>query len=392
MDIHEYQAKSLFRSFGVQTLDGALATNADEAEQVARKLGGNFWVIKAQVHAGGRGKAGGVKKASTLTEVKTAAAEIIGSKLVTHQTGPNGKIVHQVLVEQGCQVQREFYMALLFNREQGALNLVASQEGGMSVEQTATSSPDKIFQTKLSFTFGCLDFQVWELLKFFDLPGTYFSSLKNMIQQLCSMMIQKETTLIEINPLALVAGDHSSILIPLDAKVSIDDNALFRQEEIKSLRDVRELPPAEQKALEYDLSFVQLGGHIGCLVNGAGLAMATMDIVQLEGAEPANFLDVGGGVNAEKVDVAFRILKEDPAVKGILVNIFGGIVQCDLIAKGLVRAIRRLHITLPIVVRLEGTRAAQAREVLNQSELDIHFANDLSSAAKKIISLTREAT
>ncbi len=391
MDIHEYQAKALFRSFGIQTLKGALAASGAEAEQIARNLGGDFWVVKAQVHAGGRGKAGGIKKARTLSEVKTVATQIIGSKLITHQTGPNGKIVHQVLVEQGCQIQKEFYLALLFNREQGTLSLVASREGGVTIEQTAASSPHKIFQAKLSFLFGYLDFQVWDLLKFFNLPSEHFSNLKDMIHRLFALMIQKETTLIEINPLALVASGDQSILIPLDAKVSIDDNALFRQEEIKSLQDVRELPPAEQKALKYDLSFVQLGGHIGCLVNGAGLAMATMDIVQLEGAEPANFLDVGGGVNAEKVDAAFRILKEDSAVKGILVNIFGGIVQCDLIAEGLVRAIRKLHITLPVVVRLEGTRAKQAREVLNQSGLDIHFANDLSSAAKKIISLTGSA-
>ena len=389
MDIHEYQAKDLFRFFGIQTLKAGLALSADQAESVARKIGGNLWAIKAQVHAGGRGKAGGIKLAKSLSEVRTAAAGIIGKTLVTPQTGKQGKVVHQVLVEQGLKIEKEFYLALLFNRDKARLSLVASPEGGVAIEEIAAKSPDKIFQTDLSFFFTYLNFQVWELLKFLRLSSSYFSALQDIIQKLCQLMQQREATLIEINPYALVTGDEGvSSLIPLDAKMSFDDNALFRQKELQALRDLRELPPAEQKALDHDLSFVELDGHIGCLVNGAGLAMATMDIVQLKGAKPANFLDVGGGVNAEKVDAAFRILKEDPSVKGILVNIFGGIVKCDLIAEGLVRAIRRLHIHLPVVVRLEGTRAKEAKEVLSHSGLDVHFASDLSSAAEKIITLT----
>ena len=385
MEIHEYQAKALFREFGIKTPRSTVVNQADQAFEAAKKIKGDGWVVKAQVHAGGRGKAGGIKKADTPEEVRKVAAEMIGQKLVTAQTGQEGKTVHQVLVEAVCEIEKEFYLALLLDRVAQKPCFIVSSEGGMSIEEVAEKSPEKIFKLTVDPLCGLLSFQVMAILKNLNLPLSFFKKLSALLHSLYNLMVQKESTLIEINPLVRTAQEE---LLPLDAKMSLDDNALFRQEKMKALMDLKELPLEERKAAAHELSFVKLSGSIGCLVNGAGLAMATMDIVKLKGAEPANFLDVGGGVDSEKIDVAFQILKEDPNVKGILVNIFGGIVKCDLIAKGLVKAISVLNIKVPVVVRLEGTHAKQARRILDNSGLDLSFADNLEEAAQKIISLT----
>ena len=386
MEIHEYQAKALFRQFGIKTLGSQVVDNADQAFEVAKRRKADGWVIKAQVHAGGRGKAGGIKKAKTPEEVQQITAQMIGRKLITAQTGKEGKMIHQVLVEEICEIEKEFYLALLLDRVIQKVCLIVSSEGGMSIEEVAEKSPEKIFKIIIDPLCGFLPFQVMAVLKTIHLPFSFFKEVNCFLHSLYKLMMEKESTLIEINPLVCTA---QGALLPLDAKMSIDDNALFRQEKMKSLMDLKELPLEEKKAAAYGLSFVKLSGDIGCLVNGAGLAMATMDIVKLMGAEPANFLDVGGGVDSEKVDIAFQILKEDPNVKGILVNIFGGIVKCDLIAEGLIKAISLLNIRIPVVVRLEGTHAKKARQILDNSSLDLSFADNLEEAAKKIISLTR---
>lgn len=388
MEIHEYQAKALLRQIGIKTPASQVVESADEAFNVAKnnKMASG-WVVKAQVHAGGRGLGGGIKKAKTPEAVRTVAQEMIGQKLVTAQTGKEGKIIHQVLVEEMCEIEKEFYLALLLDRSFGKVCLISSSEGGMSIEEVAEKNPGKVFKTQIDPLNGLLSYQVMAVLKNLNLPFSFLKKLHIFLNSLYRLMIEKESTLIEINPLVqTIQGD----LLPLDAKMSIDDNALFRQEQMKSLMDLKELPPEERKAVAHGLSFVKLSGDIGCLVNGAGLAMATMDIVKLNGAEPANFLDVGGGVDKGKIDMAFQILKEDPNVKGILVNIFGGIVKCDLIAEGLIKAIKKFNIKIPVVVRLEGTHAKEARKILNNSGMDLSFADDLAAAATKIIHLTRK--
>ena len=385
MEIHEYQAKALFQQFGIKTLDSKVVSHADQAFEAAKKMDAGGWVVKAQVHAGGRGRVGGIKKASTPEEVRQVTAQMIGQKLITAQTGQEGKIIHQVLVETICEIEKEFYLALLLDRVAQKVCFIISSEGGMSIEEVAEQSPDKILKLTIDPLCGLLSFQIMAILKTLNLPLSFFKKLSSLLHSLYNLMMEKESTLIEINPLVrTVQGE----LLPLDAKMSIDDNALFRQEKMKALMDLKELPLEERKATAHGLSFVKLSGSIGCLVNGAGLAMATMDIVKLKGAEPANFLDVGGGVDSEKIDIAFQILKEDPNVKGILVNIFGGIVKCDLIAKGLIKAISLLNIQVPVVVRLEGTHAKEARQILDNSGLDLSFADNLEEAAQKIISLT----
>ena len=384
MEIHEYQAKALFQQSDIKVLDSQVVDSPEQAFQAAKSIKAPAWVIKAQVHAGGRGLAGGIKKASTPEEVQQVTARMLGQKLVTAQTGKEGKIIHQVLVEAACKIEKEFYLALLLDRGSQKVSLVASVEGGVSIEEVAEKNPQKILKIKLDPLCGLLPFHVMAVLKNFNLPLSFFQKLHFFLSSLYKLLLEKESTLIEINPLVQTAQGE---LVALDAKMSIDDNALFRQEEMKSLMDLKELPVEEQKAQAYGLSFVKLSGHIGCLVNGAGLAMATMDIVKLKKGEPANFLDVGGGVDSKKIDVAFQILKEDPDVKGILVNIFGGIVKCDLIAEGLVKAIKLLNIQIPVVVRLEGTHADKARQILNNSGLDLNFANNLEEAAEKVVSM-----
>lgn len=387
MEIHEYQAKALFQQYGIKTLKSGVVSHADQAFALAKEMTeADGWVVKAQVHAGGRGKAGGIKRANTPEEVRRITSEMIGQKLITVQTGKEGKVIHQVLVEEICEIEKEFYLAFLLDRVAQKVCLIISSEGGMSIEEVAEKYPEKIFKLTIDPLCGLFSFQVMTILKTLGLPFSFFESLNTLLHSLYSLMMKKEGILIEINPLVRT---NRGELLPLDAKMSIDDNALFRQGEMKTLMDLKELPLEERKAAAHGLSFVKLSGDIGCLVNGAGLAMATMDIVKLKGAEPANFLDVGGGVDSEKIDMAFQILKEDPNVKGILVNIFGGIVKCDLIAKGLTKAISVLNIQIPVVVRLEGTHAKEAREILDNSGLDLSFADNLEEAAQKIISLTR---
>ena len=387
MDIHEYQAKALFVQAGLKILPSYVADSAETAFKEAQANDSALgWVVKAQVHAGGRGLGGGIKKAKTPEAVRSLTREMIGQKLVTAQTGKEGKIIHQVLVEEICEIEKEFYLAFLLDRSLGKICLIASSEGGMSIEEVAHKSPEKIFKTAIEPLTGLLSYQVLSVLKIFNLPSDFFKQLSGILKALYQLMLEKESTLIEINPLVKTRGGE---LLPLDAKMNIDDNALFRQEEVKNLMDLKQIPAEERKAVLHDLSFIKLTGDIGCLVNGAGLAMATMDIVKLKGGRPANFLDVGGGVNKEKIDRAFQILKEDSQVKGILVNIFGGIVKCDLIAEGLVKAVKQFHIKIPVVVRLEGTNSRPAREILDRSGMDLIFAADLASAAEKIVQLTR---
>jgi len=384
MEIHEYQAKDLMKKAGIKILNSQMVETAKAAFNVAQKMGKKTWIIKAQVHAGGRGLGGGIKKANSLEEVKKHSEEMIGKKLITAQTGKEGKTIYHILIEEACDIEKEFYLALLLDRSSQKISLIVSKEGGVSIEEVAKNTPEKIFKMTIDPLLGPLSFQVLKILKTLDLSLSFYEKFNFLLNTLYKLMVKKESTLIEINPLAQTKNGD---ILPLDAKMSIDDNALFRQKEMKALMDLKELPLEEKKA--QGLSFVKLSGDIGCMVNGAGLAMATMDIVKLQGAEPANFLDVGGGVDSEKIDRAFQILKEDTGVKGILVNIFGGIVKCDLIAEGLVKAVKVLNIEIPVVVRLEGTNAKEARKILNDSGLDLSFAENLEQAAKKIISLTR---
>ena len=390
MEIHEYQAKALFREFGVETLDSQVVSQAEELDGF--KMPGPY-VVKAQVHAGGRGLAGGIKKASDLLTLKKTVREMLGQKLVTAQTGEEGKIIRQVLIEQACEIEKEFYLSFLLDRSAQQIMLLLSPVGGVSIEETAHKTPEKICKIPVDLLTGVLPFQtVWALTSL-GLSFSFFKEFHLLLSRLYKLMIETESLMIEINPLVKVKekpGDKPGPrLMPLDAKMSFDDNSLFRQDRVKALMDLTQMPVEEQKAFAEGLSFVKLSGNIGCLVNGAGLAMATMDIVKLKGAFPANFLDVGGGADSKKIDSAFRILKEDPRVQGILVNIFGGIVKCDLIAEGLLRAIDELNITIPIVVRLEGTNARRAREILTDSGRDLSFADNLEEAAEKIIALTR---
>ena len=385
MEIHEYQAKVLFTKAGIFVPQHGLAKTPEQAFDWAKdNLSPRGYMVKAQVHAGGRGKAGGIQKAGHPEEVRDKAKQMIGKKLVTPQTGKEGKIIHQVLVEEISTIERELYLSLLFDRSLKSLCVISSAEGGTSIEELAIENPDKILKTQIDPIVGLLDFQILSILKNFQLPLSFFNTVKKLLSSLYHLMIEKSALLIEINPLAQTKeGD----LIPLDAKMSLDDNALFRHPELSGWRDLREVPLEEQKALSKGLSFVKLSGNIGCLVNGAGLAMATMDIVKAEGGEPANFLDVGGGVDSQKIALAFQILKEDPQVQGILVNIFGGIVKCDLIAEGLVKTIENL--SLPVVVRLEGTRSKEAKAILQKEGHRLTFADNLDSAARAIISQTK---
>ena len=381
MDIHEYQAKALFQKFGITTLKSYVV---DSSSVSVSDEDSSSWMVKAQIHAGGRGLAGGIKKAPDFKTAQSMAQKMLGQKLVTAQTGPEGKTIHQVLIEKAVQIEKELYLSFVLDRALQKIILIVSSEGGVSIEETAHKEEDKIKKFVLDTHLGVLPFHVWNILKMAGLNSSAFKALKSFLDSLYKLMREKEAVLIEINPLAWT---KEGVFLPLDAKVSIDDNSLFRQEELKSFMDLKALPPEERKAKQEDLSFVKVGGNIGCLVNGAGLAMATMDIVQLKGAEPANFLDVGGGVDSEKIDTAFQILKEDPAVKGVLINIFGGIVKCDLIAEGLVKAMKSIN--TPVVVRLEGTHADKAQEILKKSGLKIFLEKDLDKATEKIISLIK---
>ena len=388
MNIHEYQAKSLLAKYGVPVPRGGVAYTPKEAEKVATDLGGPVWVVKAQIHAGGRGKAGGVKVVKAAADVSKAAQAMLGKKLVTHQTGPEGKEVKRVYIEEGCDIARELYLGMLIDRATGRVTLMASTEGGMDIEEVAAKTPEKILRVAIDPAMGLQAFHARKLAFGLGLDSKQVNSAVKFMQALYNAFMGLDASLVEINPLVVTgAGD----LIALDAKMNFDDNSLFRQPKVVELRDEDEEDPAELEASKHDLNYVKLSGNIGCMVNGAGLAMATMDIIKLYGGDPANFLDVGGGATRERVTTAFKLILSDPNVEGILVNIFGGIMRCDVIAEGVVAAAREVSLHVPLVVRLEGTNVELGKKMLNQSGLPIVSADNLADAAEKIVKAVKEA-
>lgn len=387
MNIHEYQAKDVLKKYGVPVLKGKLVTEVSQARNAAQELGGSVWVVKAQVHAGGRGKGGGVKVAKSLDEVEKYSKDIIGMNLVTHQTGPEGKKVHQVFIEEGCNIAKEFYVAALVDRATGQVVMMASTEGGMDIEEVAEKHPEKIVKVQIDPSSGMLPFHARRLVFALQIPEAAQSEAVKLFINLYKAFVDKDCSIAEINPLVLTKENK---LIALDAKMNFDDNALFRHKDIVEMRDIREEDPAEVEAHKSDLAFIKLDGNIGCLVNGAGLAMATMDIIKLHGGEPANFLDVGGGANKEKVTAAFKIILKDPNVKAILVNIFGGIMKCDIIAEGVIAATKEMGLEVPLVVRLAGTNVEKGRELLAKSGLNIIPAEGLTEAAENVVSALKK--
>lgn len=386
MNIHEYQAKEILRKFGVATLKGGIAHSPEEAMAVAKEIGGNIWVVKAQIHAGGRGKGGGVKIAKTLEEVGELTKKMIGMTLVTHQTGPEGKVVQKVFIEQGCNIAKEYYVACLIDRATGRAAMMASSEGGMDIEEVAEHNPDAIKKVDIDPTIGLAPFQARELAFQIGMAPEIVNKAVKFFTGLYKAFETTDCSIAEINPLVVTKeGD----VLCLDAKMNFDSNALFRHKDIVEMRDLNEEEPSEIEASKFDLAFIKLDGNIGCLVNGAGLAMATLDIIKLHGANPANFLDVGGGANKEKVTEAFKIILKDPNVKGILVNIFGGIMKCDIIADGVIAASKELGLKVPLVVRLEGTNVELGKKMLRESGLNITPADDLTDAAKKIVAAVK---
>ncbi len=388
MNIHEYQAKRLLATFGVAVPEGGVAYTAKEAESEAKKLGGAVWVIKAQIHAGGRGKGGGVKIVKSLKEVRDTAKDMIGMQLVTHQTGPEGKEVKRIYVEQGCDIARELYLSMLIDRTNGFVTVMASTEGGMDIEEVAAKTPEKIIKVAIDPATGLQSFHARRIAFGLGLEGPQVRSGTKFVAALYDAFTSLDCSLAEINPL-VVTGDGD--VIALDAKMNFDDNALFRHPDVAELRDEDEEDPAELEASKHDLNYIRLDGNIGCMVNGAGLAMATMDIIKLYGGEPANFLDVGGGATRERVTTAFKLILSDPNVEGILVNIFGGIMRCDVIAEGVVSAAREVSLHVPLVVRLEGTNVDLGKKILKESGLAIVSADNLDDAAKMIVKHVREA-
>jgi succinyl-CoA synthetase beta subunit len=388
MNIHEYQAKELLRKFGVAVPKGGVAYTADEAVKVAEELGGPVWVVKAQIHAGGRGKGGGVKLAKSTDEVKSLAGEMIGMNLVTHQTGPGGKEVSRVYVEDGCDIARELYLGMLIDRATSRITIMASTEGGMDIEEVAASSPEKILKMAIDPATGLQAFHARKIAYGLGLEGDQVKSAVKFLYGMYDAFISLDSSIVEINPLVVTGAGE---VIALDAKMNFDDNALFRHKDIEALRDESEENSAELEAAKFDLNYITLDGTIGCMVNGAGLAMATMDIIKLYGGEPANFLDVGGGASRERVTAAFKLILSDPNVEGLLVNIFGGIMRCDVIAEGLVAAAREVSLSVPLVVRLAGTNVELGKQILEESGLPIIAADDLADAAEKAVKAAREA-
>ncbi|MBL8894653.1 MAG: ADP-forming succinate--CoA ligase subunit beta [Rhizobiales bacterium] len=382
MNVHEYQAKQILKAAGVPVPRGIPAFSVDEAVTAAKELGGPVWVVKAQIHAGGRGKGGGVKVVKSIDDVRAEADRMLGMTLVTHQTGPAGKVVNRVYIEEGAAIDREFYLSLLVDRATSRVAFVVSTEGGMDIEKVALDTPEKIATLSIDPATGIMPHHVRRIAKVLGLAGPQQKQLGKLITGLYSAFVEKDMSLLEINPLLLTkSGD----LICLDAKINFDSNALDRHPDIKELRDISEEDAKEVEASKFDLNYVALDGTIGCMVNGAGLAMATMDIIKLYGAEPANFLDVGGGASKEKVGAAFKIITADPKVKGILINIFGGIMKCDVIAEGVVAAVREVGLSVPLVVRLEGTNVELGKQILRDSKLNVIPADDLDDAAQKIV-------
>ncbi|HEY2707382.1 MAG TPA: ADP-forming succinate--CoA ligase subunit beta [Caulobacteraceae bacterium] len=388
MNIHEHQAKTVLAEFGAPVPRGYPAFTVDEAVAAAEKLGGPVWVVKAQIHAGGRGKGGGVKLARSIDEVRAEATRMLGMTLVTHQTGPKGKLVSRLYIEEGAAIAKEFYLSLLVDRETSRVAVVASTEGGMDIEEVAHSTPERIHTFTIDPATGVWPHHGLLLAQSLGLKGDTAKQARALLPQLYKAFTEKDMSLLEINPLIRTADGGIKVL---DAKMGFDDNALFRHPEIVALRDITEEDAKEIEASKYELSYIALDGDIGCMVNGAGLAMATMDIIKLYGAEPANFLDVGGGATREKVTAAFKIIMADPNVKGILVNIFGGIARCDLLAEGVVAAVKEVGLKVPLVVRLEGTNAELGKQIISESGLNVIAANDLADGAEKIVAAVKAA-
>ena len=386
MNLHEYQAKTLFRAYGVDTPRGQLAHSPDEAVAAAEALGGNVWVVKAQVHAGGRGKAGGVKVAKSLDEVRQYASQMIGSTLKTKQTGEVGLPIHKVLIEEGLDIVKELYLSVVVDRASKRVSIIASAEGGMDIEEVAEKSPEKIHSIGISPAAGYFPYIGRRLGFAMGLDKKQVGQLATLLQGLYTLFIEKDLSMVEINPL-IITGDGK--LLALDAKIGTDDNALYRHKDLAEMRDPTQEDERENKAQELELNYVALDGNIGCMVNGAGLAMATMDIVKLHGGEPANFLDVGGGATAERVKEAFKLILTAPQVKSILVNIFGGIVRCDLIAEGIINAAKEIDLKVPVVARLQGTNVELGRKMLDESGLAITSADDLTDAAQKAVAAAK---
>jgi succinyl-CoA synthetase beta subunit len=397
MNIHEYQAKSLLQKFGVAVPKGGVAYTPQEAEKVAGTLAGPVYVVKAQIHAGGRGAGkfkdqpntkGGVRLARSPAEVKTEAAAMLGHVLVTKQTGPAGREVKRVYIEEGCDIKRELYLGMLVDRATGRVTMMASSEGGVEIEDVAASHPEKILRTVIDPATGFQPFHARELAYGLGLEGDQVKSASKLMAAIAEAFAALDASVVEINPLVVTGAGQ---VIALDAKMNFDDNALFRHPNIDAMRDDAEIDPIELEASKHELNYVKLDGNIGCMVNGAGLAMATMDIIKLYGGNPANFLDVGGGANKERVTVAFKLILSDPQVEGILVNIFGGIMRCDIIAEGIVAAAREVALHVPLVVRLEGTNVKQGKKILAESGLQILSADDLGDAAHKVVNAVKEA-
>jgi len=386
MNIHEYQAKGIFKNYKIPVLDGVMVTSTDEVSAALDKLDTNLWVVKAQIHAGGRGKAGGVKLAKTKDEVQPLVKELLGKTLVTHQTGPEGKEVQRIYIESGCDIKKEYYAALLVDRAQSTVSFIGSSEGGVDIEEVADNTPEKIITISVDPSVGLTAFQAREAAFSMGFEGKVAVKASSVFMKLYQIFLDKDCSMVEVNPLV---ETNDGQVIALDGKVNFDGNALYRHPDIVELRDFSEEDPAETEAQNHDLAFIKLDGNIGCLVNGAGLAMSTMDIIKLYGGNPANFLDVGGGANKEKVTEAFKIILKDTGVKAILVNIFGGIMKCDIIAEGVIAASKELGLNVPLVVRLAGTNVEKGKELLKQSGLNIIPADTLAEAAEKAVTAAK---
>tara|TARA_B100000686_G_scaffold346460_1_gene433197 strand:+ start:442 stop:1602 length:1161 start_codon:yes stop_codon:yes gene_type:complete len=385
MNIHEYQAKEILRKFGARTPNGVVIFSLNEIDEKFKKLKTKKIVLKAQIHAGGRGKAGGIKIVNDINELKKEAKNLLGKKLITPQTGPDGKIVKRLYIEETSNIKKEFYLSCLIDRSSSKIAFISSSEGGMDIEKISKDNPEKIVTVKVGLSKSINENEIKKIIKPFDLSEKLEHKASDLLKSIYSLLVEKDASLIEINPLVLTKSED---LLCLDAKINFDDNALYRHEDILLLKDPNEIDPIELEASKFDLSYIKLDGKIGCMVNGAGLAMSTLDIIKLYGSEPANFLDVGGGASKEKVSAAFKIILSDKNVKGILINIFGGIMRCDVLAQGVVDAAKEINLSVPLVVRLAGTNVKLGREILEKSNLKIISANNLSDAAKKIIKAT----
>ena len=382
MNIHEHQAKEIFKKFGINVPNGIVVFSLEEIDQKFKILKTNKIVLKAQIHAGGRGKAGGIKIVNNINELKKQAKSLFGKKLVTHQTGPQGKEVKRLYLEETCDIAKEFYLSCLIDRSSSKIAFISSTEGGVDIENVAKNNPDKIITVKLNLSASVNEEDIKKIIQPFGLPEKSKKQAFHLIQSIYKVLIEKDASLIEVNPLILTKDEE---LLCLDAKISFDDNATYRHPDILSLKDANEEDPIEAEASKHELAYIKLDGKIGCMVNGAGLAMATMDIIKLYGSEPANFLDVGGGASKEKVSAAFKIILSDKNVKGILINIFGGIMRCDVLASGVLDAAKETNLSVPLVVRLAGTNVELGKEILKKSKLKIISANNLADAAKKIV-------